>query len=106
MFRSLGVPVKGPMALCGNNLRMIISSTNHDSELKKKHMVISYHKLWESAAAGIFNPIKFCTAVNQYDMLTNSTPLGMMGSFLDASYGVIHDTKDRLPHHHIMCTVG
>ena len=46
------------MALCGENLGMIISSTNPDSEYKKKHVAISYHKLRESVAARIVNPIK------------------------------------------------
>ena len=39
-LRSLGVPVKGPTALCGENLRIIISSTKLESDLKKKHMEI------------------------------------------------------------------
>ena len=46
MLRSLGVPVRGATAICGDNLGMIISSTNPDSELKKKHVAISFHKLW------------------------------------------------------------
>ena len=53
MLRSLGVPVTGATALCGDNLGMIISSTNPDSELKKKHVAISFHKLRECAAAGV-----------------------------------------------------
>ena len=47
MLRSLGVPVPGPTRLCGDNLGMIMSSTNPDSELKKKHVAISFHKLRE-----------------------------------------------------------
>ena len=73
MLRSLGVPVRGATAICGDNLGMIISSTNPDSELKKKHVAISYRKLWESAEAGIFNPIKFCTTVNRADIFTKGT---------------------------------
>ena len=64
MLRFLGVPIIGAKALCGNNLGIIISSTNADSELKKNHVAISYHKLWECVAAGIVNTIKVCTAVN------------------------------------------
>ena len=45
MLRSLGFPVKGPTTLCGDNLGMIISSTNPELELKKKHVAISYFKL-------------------------------------------------------------
>ena len=58
MLMSLGVPVKGPTKICGDNLGMIIYCANPDSEIKKKHVAISYHKLWESAAAGIVKPMK------------------------------------------------
>ena len=68
-LRSLGIPVKGGRALCGNNQGMIISCTNPDSELKKKHVAISYHKLRESAAARIVNPLKVCTTVNDLTSL-------------------------------------
>ena len=42
---SLVVPMKVPTALCGDNLGMIIYFSNPDSELKKKNVVISYHRL-------------------------------------------------------------
>ena len=64
ILSSLGVPIKGATAICGDKLGMIISFTNPESELKKKHVVISYHKLRESAAARIVNPLKVCTTVN------------------------------------------
>ena len=64
MLSSFGVPIKGPTALCGDNLGMIIYFTNPNSELKKKHVAISCHKLWESAATGVVDPMKFCTTVN------------------------------------------
>ena len=67
---------------------MIMSSTNPDSELKKKHVAISFHKLRECSDAGILNLIKVCTTVNRSDILTKGTPAGTLGSLLDASYGV------------------
>ena len=88
MLHSLGVLVIGATELCGDNLGMIISSTNPDSELKKKHVSISYHKLREIAAAGIVNPIKVCTTVNRADIFTKGTLVGTLSSFSDASYGV------------------
>ena len=88
MLRSLGVPVLGATALCGDNLGMIMPSTNPDSELKKKHVAISFHKLRECASAGIVNLIKMCTTVNISDILTKGTPAGTLGSLSDASYGV------------------
>ena len=58
MLRYFGVPMKIPTSRCGNNLGMIISSTNLDLKMIKKHMEISYHKLQESAAARVVNQIK------------------------------------------------
>ena len=87
MLRSLGVPFIGATALCSDNLGMIISSTNPDSELKKKHVAISYHKLRESAAAGIVNSIKVCTTVNRANIFTKGASAGTLGSLSDASYG-------------------
>ena len=88
MLRSLGVPVIVAMSLCGDNLGMIISSINPDSELKKNHVDISYHKLRDSAAAGIVNPIKVCTTVNRADIFTKGVRVGTLGSLSDASHGV------------------
>ena len=67
---------------------MIISCTNPDSELKKKHVAISYQKLREIAAAGIVNPLKVCTTVNRADILTKDVLAGTLGSLYDASYVV------------------
>ena len=88
MLRSLSVPVKGATEICGEKLGMIIYCTNPDSELKKKHVVISYHKLRESAAAGIVNPLKVCTTVNLADILIKGVSAGTLGSLYDESYGV------------------
>ena len=88
MLRSLGVPIIGATALCGDNLGMIISSTNPDSELKKNHVAILYHKFQECVATGIFNPIKVCMTVNQADIFTKVVLVGTLGIFSDASYGV------------------
>ena len=88
MLRSLGVPVKGATEICGENIGMIISCINPDSELKKKHVAISYHKLRESAAAGIVNPLKVCTTVNRADILTRGVLAGTLDSLSGASYGV------------------
>ena len=84
MLRSLGVPIIGATELCGDNLGIIISSTNPDSELNKKNVAISYHKLQECTEAGIFNPIKVCTTVNRADIFTKSVLVGTLGSLPDA----------------------
>ena len=87
MLLPLGVPMRGATALCGENLGIITSSNNPDSELKKKHVAISFHKLRECAAAIIVNLIKVCTTVNRVNILTKGTSAGTLGSLSDASYG-------------------
>ena len=87
MSRSLGVPVKGATELCGYNLGIIISCTNSDSELKKKHVAILYQKLQESAAAGIVKPLKVCMTVNRANLLTNGLSVSTLCYVSDASYG-------------------
>ena len=87
MLCSLGVPVTGATSLCGDNLGIIMYSTNLDLELKKKHVDISFHKLWECAAAGIVSPIKVCTTINRADIFAKGTSAGTLGSLSDASYG-------------------
>ena len=80
--------VKDATTICGDNLGIIISCTILYLDLKKKHVVITYHKLRESAAARIVNPFKVCTTVNRYDILTKGVLAVTMGSFSDDSYGV------------------
>ena len=80
--------MKVPTALCEDNLEMIISSTNSNSELKKMHVAISYDRLRDSVAAGMVNPIKVYTTVNQSNILTEYTLVGTLGTLSDASCGV------------------
>ena len=61
--------MNGPTDLCGDNLGMIISRTNPDFNLRKKHVAVSYYKLQESAATGIVKPIKVYTAFRRYNIL-------------------------------------
>ena len=84
MLRSLGVPVNGPMDICGENLEMIISSTNLELEMKNNHMEISYQELRESAADRIVNPIKVCTTVNRSEIMMKITLVGTLGSLYNA----------------------
>ena len=72
------------MELYGENLVMVIYCTNLKSELKKKHMVISYHKLQKSGAARIVNPLKVCATANQSYILTKGVLVGTLGSLSDA----------------------
>ena len=48
MLRCLGIPVTNPTNLYGDNFGSIQSASIPDSELKKKHVAISYHFVRES----------------------------------------------------------
>jgi hypothetical protein len=72
MLRCLGVKVTHPTYLFGDNLGVVQNVTMKDSLLKKKHVAISYHKVRESAAAGIVHPMKIDTKDNIADCLTKS----------------------------------
>ena len=48
MFTMLGVPIEGPTYLFGDNLSMVTSSTVPSSSLKKRHNILSYHRVREA----------------------------------------------------------
>ena len=62
MLRCLGVPVDKPSYLFGDNFGVIQNASNPDSDLKKKHVAISYHFVREAIAAQILVPFwnTFC----------------------------------------------
>ena len=70
MLWCLGVWVKGPTNLYGDNQLTLQSSTLIDSECKKKHIPIAYHKMQECVAARIVNPVKVDTKKNLSDSPT------------------------------------
>ena len=72
MLHCLDFHLKGWPLLPGDNLGMLQSSTLVESQLKKKHVAIGYHKLRECVAAGTVNPIKVDTRHNIADFLTKS----------------------------------
>ena len=73
MLSCLGVRIKGPTILYGDNQGMIQSSTLIDSECKKKHITIAYNKMQECVAAKIVNPVKVGIEMNLSDVLTKGT---------------------------------
>ena len=70
MLRCLGVKVSKPSLVLGDNRSVIINATVKESLLKKKHVAIAYHKVRESAAAGIAHPVKVDGKDNYADALT------------------------------------
>ena len=50
-FRYLGVPVEGKTRLFGGNQSVVISGTVPQSALKKRHSLLSYHRVREAIAS-------------------------------------------------------
>ena len=72
MLRCLGVPVKSPTDLFGDNFGVIQSATIPDSELKKKHVAISYHYVREAIAAKTVNAYWIQSEENYSDICTKA----------------------------------
>jgi hypothetical protein len=52
-LRYLGVHVKGPSQLFGDNKSVVDSTTVPESPLRKRHVALSYHRVREAIAAGV-----------------------------------------------------
>ena len=70
MLRMLGVENDGPATLLGDNQAVVLSSTVPSSQIKKKHLSISYHQIRECIAAGICVFYHIPTEQNLADVLT------------------------------------
>ena len=70
MLRCLGIPVTQPTKLFGDNLGVIQNASIPDSELKKKHVALSFHSVHEAVACGIVAPYKIDSAENYADIMT------------------------------------
>ena len=72
MLCCLGIPVTNPMNLYGDNFGSIQSASIPDSDLKKKHVAISYHFDRESIAAKIVSTIWVPTHASFADVCTKA----------------------------------
>ena len=71
-LRMLGVPVREPAMLLGDNESVILSSTVPSSVLKKKHNACAYHRIREAIAAGVMRFAYIKSSDNYADVLTKS----------------------------------
>jgi hypothetical protein len=69
-LRFLGVPIQGKSVLFGDNQSVIISSTEPQSPINKRHNALSYHRVREAIAAGIVDFRKILGAENVADVLS------------------------------------
>ena len=67
-----GVPIDGPTNVFCDNEAVYKNVSSSDSQLKKKHNSICYHKVRESVAAGIIFVFKENSETNLADILTKS----------------------------------
>ena len=94
MLRVLGVPVKGRSYLLADNMSMITSSTIPSSPLKKRHCMLSYHRVRKSIASGVIHLVHIPGTENPADVLTKSLVHPTL-SALTKPY--IFYTKDKHP---------
>ena len=72
MLCCLGISITNPTNLYGDNFGSIQSASTPDSDLKKKHVAISYHFVRETIAAKIVNTIWVPTHANFADLCTKA----------------------------------
>ena len=80
-LRMLGVPVKGPSYLFGDNKSMITNTSLPHSMLKKRQSANNYHRVREAVAANIVAMVYCSTKHNLADMGTKALN-GMTHQFL------------------------
>ena len=73
-LRMLGVPVKGPAILFGDNQSMVTNCSLSTSTLKKKCNAIAYHRVRKAVAADMINLVHLPSKDNVVDIMTK--PLG------------------------------
>ena len=69
-LRMLGVRIEEPTWMFGDNLSVVNSATIPSGKLKKRHNVLSYHRVREAQAAKIVNFIHIDGKYNPADVLT------------------------------------
>ena len=84
MLRWLGIPVKNPTKVFGNNWGVIQSASIPESELKKKHIAISYHYVREAISARIIDAYWLQSHENFADICTKALGGNLHGSIVNA----------------------
>jgi hypothetical protein len=74
MMHSIGVPVNGPVDILCDNMLVVLNTTVAGSALKKKHISIAYHMIWEAIAAGVVTFGHIGTEDNVADIMTKVLP--------------------------------
>ena len=70
----MGIPIDGPTNMFCDNKAVVRNSTMSESTLKKKHVTICYHRVWEACPSDMIQIAKEDGATNLADELTKSLP--------------------------------
>ena len=81
-LRMMGFPIDGPCNVFCDNNAVVLNTSRPDSQLKKKHLSISYHRNREAQASGTIRIAKEGTDTNLSDILTKLMPSPKMKSLL------------------------
>ena len=73
-LRMLGVPIEGPSIMFGDNMAVINSASIPESNLKKKHNALIYHRVREAIAAKVLRFYHIKGTENPADILTEFLP--------------------------------
>jgi hypothetical protein len=73
-LRMLGVPIEGPSIMFGDNMAVINSASIPESNLKKRHNALSYHRVREAIAAKVLEFYHIKGTENPADILTKFLP--------------------------------
>jgi hypothetical protein len=72
VLRYLGVPIKGPTFLFGDNQSVVGSSSIPHGRLHKRHVILSYHRVREAIAARIIKFLHIYGKSNPADILSKA----------------------------------
>ena len=72
MLRMMGARLEKSVLLLGDNNSVVLNTTMPSSVLKKKHCVVSYHKIGEALVAGIVRFSHIPSEMNYADILSKS----------------------------------
>ena len=73
-LRSMGVKVSKPANVFGDNMSVLLSSTDPGSPLKKKHCALAYHFVQEHYAGCVVDIMKVDSKNNYADPFTKALP--------------------------------
>ena len=69
-LRMMGIPIDGPASVFCDNNSVVLNASTPESQLKKKHNAIAYHRTREACAAGTIRIAHEGTLTNVSDLFT------------------------------------